>query len=627
MDAVVVTRSVDLAAPPERVWPLISDTDRFNRLLGMSAVRYRPTEAGNKTGARFVGETRAGGFKLSYDELPFEWTHERAFSVHRRMHGGPVESLTWRCTLERTRAADAHGAKGERGALEGGTRAMLRLEIVPRAQLLRPVAWLNARRVATRFGELGAVIDAHVTEGAPSPYVVPASPANRERIDAAVVQLRATGVTAALAERIGAFVREGADADVVRVRPFVLADDWGEDRRAVLRAFLHAVPIGLLEMRWGLVCPSCLTASQQALSLEEITAEGHCQLCDITFDLDLDRAVEATFQPHAAVRRVPEAMFCMGGPARTPHVLVQASVEARGARSLEVPSEPGRYRVFARGGATATLEVDTAGAARVHAVLEPTGIRPAQLHAAPGAELELTSAWDDARHVKIERLGFASAAATAHIVSTLEEFRSLFAKDLLKRGTPLKVARAAVLFSDLTGSTALYAKVGDAAAFRLVDDHFDVMRAVVGAHEGVLVKTMGDAVMAAFVDARQCARAATDALARFGAFRKKQAHGELVGLKLGLYAGACYVVTANGALDYFGQTVNVASRIQHLAAAGEVVIPSDTYMDLDDADRARLTVHERFEARVKGVDQPLVLVRAGLAAGLLGPEDRSAVSG
>ena len=95
--------------------------------------------------------------------------------------------------------------------------------------------------------------------------------------------------------------------------------------------------------------------------------------------------------------------------------------------------------------------------------------------------------------MKIERLGFASAAATAHVVSTLDEFRSLFTKDLLKRGTPLKVARAAILFSDLTGSTALYTKVGDAAAFRLVDDHFDVLRAVVAAHEGVLVKTMGDA--------------------------------------------------------------------------------------------------------------------------------------
>jgi adenylate cyclase len=147
------------------------------------------------------------------------------------------------------------------------------------------------------------------------------------------------------------------------------------------------------------------------------------------------------------------------------------------------------------------------------------------------------------------------------------------------------------------------------------------MRAVVGAHDGVLVKTMGDAVMAAFVDAGQCARAATEALARFDAFRGQQQHGGLVGLKLGLYAGACYVVTANGALDYFGQTVNVASRIQHLAGPGEIVIPADTYSELDAAAQSALVVVERFEARVKGVDHPLALVRAGLAASCFTPRD------
>jgi adenylate cyclase len=606
MEAVVVTRSVDLAAPPERVWPLISDTDRFNRLLGMSEVRYRPIDAADTSGARFVAETRAGGFKLTYDELPFEWTYERAFSVHRRMHGGPVESLTWRCTLERTRAAD-----GGR-AIEGGTRATVRLEIVPRMRVLRAVAWINARQFATRFAALGPSIDAHVA-GGPSPYVVPASPADPQRVEAAVAMLRERSVAPALAERIGAFVSLGADADVVRARPFALADEWGHDRREVLRAFLHAVPAGLLELRWGLVCPSCLTASDQARSLEELTTEGHCQLCDISFDLDLDRAVEATFQPHPAIRRVPEALFCMGGPGRTPHVLVQAAAPPGAVRVLQVPGAPGRYRVFARGGAMATLEVDDAGAASVVATLSPRGLDPVRLHAAPGGELRIANQCSDGRHVKIERLGFASAAATAHVVSTLDEFRSLFAKDLLKRGTPLKVARTAILFSDLTGSTALYTKVGDAAAFRLVDDHFDVLRAVVAAHEGVVVKTMGDAVMAAFVDATQCARAAADALARFETFRAKQTHGALVGLKLGLFAGACYVVTANGALDYFGQTVNVASRLQHLAASGELVIPSDTYAALDAAVQASLLVVERFEARVKGVENPLALVRVKLA--------------
>ncbi|MGD0526532.1 MAG: DUF5939 domain-containing protein [Polyangiaceae bacterium] len=607
MRAIVVTRSVDLASPPERVWPFLSDTERFNRLIGSHDVRYLPIEEGSPTSARFVAETRAGGFKLVYEEYPFEWSHQRTFGVHRKMRGGPVASYTWRCTLTPTRASDGGGA------LEGGTRATVRMEIVPRYEIFTPIAWLNARLFTSKFADLGALVDAHVMEGAASPYVKPASPADEGRIAAAVQRLKDDAVAPALADKLGVLVRDAPDADLVRMRPFAFADQWGDERREVLRAFLKAVPAGLVEMRWGIICPSCMTSSQQARALEDIKPEGHCQLCDITFDLDLDRAVEATFLPHPSVRGVPDAMFCIGGPARTPHVLVQGTVEAGATRSLDVPREAGRFRVFVRGGASATLEVDESGAPAVDVSIDAAAVHPAHLHALPGGELRVRSTCAEARHVKIERLGFASTAATAHVVSTLGEFRTIFSSELLKRGTPLKVARAAVLFSDLTGSTALYSQVGDAAAFRLVDDHFDVLRAVIDEHDGVFVKTMGDAVLAAFVDATQCARAAIDALQRFEAFRVKEKHGGLVGLKLGLYAGACYVVTANGALDYFGQTVNVASRVQHLAGSGEIVLPVEVFDALDARDRRRLAEKERLEAQVKGVEGTLALVRVALA--------------
>ncbi len=81
---------------------------------------------------------------------------------------------------------------------------------------------------------------------------------------------------------------------------------------------------------------------------------------------------------------------------------------------------------------------------------------------------------------------------------------------------------------------------------------------------------------------------------------------------MGLYAGACYVITANGALDYFGQTVNVASRVQHLANSAEIVLPAEVFDALDPAERDRIVEKERFEARVKGVEHPLQLVRVGL---------------
>jgi class 3 adenylate cyclase len=265
--------------------------------------------------------------------------------------------------------------------------------------------------------------------------------------------------------------------------------------------------------------------------------------------------------------------------------------------------------VFARGGAIATLELEKEAPARATATFENGVFRPEKILARPGGTVAVTNLSEDARHVKLERLGYASQAATAHLVSTVDEFRSIFSSQLLKPSTPLKVARAAILFSDLVGSTALYSTIGDAAAFRLVDDHFDMMRATLAGHDGALIKTMGDAVMASFHDLDACVGAAFDVLARVDLFCTMREHGALVAIKLGINAGPCYIVTANGTLDYFGQTVNVASRIQHLAHARELVMPAALWSQV--SPEVRKTAHEgeRFAAQVKGVVAPLELVR------------------
>ena len=602
MSAVHVAGNVELASRAADVWPLIVDTDRMNRLMGLEPVRYTPIEDASGSPARFMGETRLGGFSVRYEEAPFEWTYPKEFGVHRRFLRGPLKDLRMRWKL-------SPGVVAE-GGYEGGTHLAVTFEAEPRSALLKPFAWLGGRRAVQGLLGLGEAIDRHVRDKAPSPFTNPITPSDGEALARATERLIARGVNKALAERIAAYVRDCADADAIRIRPFDLADEWELDRRVVLTAMLHAVAAGLVELRWAIVCPSCRTSSQEVPQLADISLEGHCQMCDIAFELELDKAVEATFHPHPAVRVVPDQMFCMGGPARTPHVLTQMNVDARSAKALLLPKEPGRYRLFSRGGARATVTIEEGAPERQTAHVEDERIDPPELRLGPEGTIEVDNDTEEARHVKLERLVYASAAATAHVVSTLPEFRALFSGDLLKRETPLKVARVAILFSDLTGSTALYTSVGDAAAFRLVDDHFDVLRAVIAEHEGVLVKTMGDAVMAAFVDETQCARAAVACLERFDAFRKKAKHGELTDLKLGMFGGACYVVTANGALDYFGQTVNVSSRLQHLAESGELIVEARVGEDL--IKDAKLTVSEPFPARVKGVAEPLSVVRVRL---------------
>ncbi len=125
---------------------------------------------------------------------------------------------------------------------------------------------------------------------------------------------------------------------------------------------------------------------------------------------------------------------------------------------------------------------------------------------------------------------------------------------------------------------------------------------------------MGDAIMAAFREPIACVRAAIACLHAFEHFRVDAANGELTGIKLGLFDGPCYVVTANDAIDYFGQTVNCAARVQHCAETGEIVFEEAIWERLGDEDRAKLRLVAHFETHVKGVAHPLRLVRTRLVA-------------
>ncbi len=585
---------VDLASSAKDAWPLLVATDRMNRLLGMDAVSYRPTGKDRHDAARFLADTRMGGFAVTYEEFPYEWEFPKRFGVYRKFVSGPLRFLRMTWELEEKKS---------------GCALAITFEADAKNIVLKPFAWLGGRKAVSGLAELAREIDAHVHAKAPSPFLEPVAPSDRVALAAATLRLKER-VRPELADRIAKLVETCPDADALRMRPFEVADEWNEPRREVLAAMLHAVPAGLVELRWAIVCPSCRTASEETSDLGAIGKEGHCQLCDIAFELDLDRAIEATFRPHEKVRQVPVQFFCMGGPARTPHVLTQVIIEPGAKTVVAAPEENGRFRIFARGGARASLEVDGEGDESASAKIETDRIEPADMRTRPRAEITIENKTSDALHVKLERLAYASAAATAAELATLAEFRALFSSDLLKRETPLKVARCAILFSDLTGSTALYTQVGDAAAFRLVDDHFDVLRDAVAKSGGAVVKTMGDAVMAAFSDETACIDAAIECLRRFEEFRKTTKHGERTGIKLGLYSGPCYVVTANGALDYFGSTVNVAARLQHLAASGEIVLERRAAERVKD--NASLVTGDPIEVRVKGIDHALEVVHLKL---------------
>jgi class 3 adenylate cyclase len=153
---------------------------------------------------------------------------------------------------------------------------------------------------------------------------------------------------------------------------------------------------------------------------------------------------------------------------------------------------------------------------------------------------------------------------TAKRLLSNQTFRDLYRTDALDIDQRLKILSLTFLFTDLRGSTALYERVGDLAAYDLVRSHFHVLHDIVAEETGAVVKTIGDAVMATFVTPDHALSAALRMRDGMAQLNRERGHDDLM-LKIGMHEGPCLAVNLNDRQDFFGQTVNIASRVQNLA--------------------------------------------------------------
>jgi class 3 adenylate cyclase len=174
----------------------------------------------------------------------------------------------------------------------------------------------------------------------------------------------------------------------------------------------------------------------------------------------------------------------------------------------------------------------------------------------------------------------------------------------------LAIRDIALLFTDIRGSTALYQRIGDLNAFQLVQQHFDLLRETTVRHGGAIVKTIGDAVMAAYPDAALAVAAALDMRGAIERFNEDQPERP-VSLKIGIHHGAAIAVTLNDELDYFGQTVNIASRVQEMADAAEIWITEAVWRYPGVQALLEPYPAEPRTAEFHGIEQPMTVLRIG----------------
>ncbi len=414
-------------------------------------------------------------------------------------------------------------------------------------------------------------------------------------------------------DAIEKLVQDAPDRKLGRINALAFAAERGLNEEAVVGAFLHAARIGLFDLSWNVLCPGCGGVLDANTTLRTVQSDEYsCSLCHADYEPTLDEMVEVTFTVNPRVRRIsahnPQELppleyfrqiyFSSGLqlPENFEDLFEEITIESvelpsaeKALVSLQLPSE----FIIVFEPLTHTVQfIDVKG--------EPTKERQAlslifekkqphhpTLEMRPGPlriSLENRTQSRTLPTVFIAGHGLHDMMAkrrpflTAKRLLSNQTFRDIYRTDTIDVDQRLKITSLTFLFTDLRGSTELYERVGDLAAFDLVRAHFEVLHEIVAAEAGAVVKTIGDAVMATFSTPDRAVAAAIrmrDAMRKLNEERQRE---DLL-LKIGIHEGPCIAVNLNERQDYFGQTVNIASRVQGLATSREIFATGSVVRD------------------------------------------------
>jgi len=596
-----------LKSSPAELWPYASDTRRLNEAAALPRIEETieiPLATG---GSQLINRINFLGQSMLYEDWPYDWVHEQMFSNVRLFKNGLIARIEIKVELE--------------PLANGGTQINHYVDVTP-------ANWLGVLACPYQFGwksrqasqQVYQQMDEFLQHKVPQPFKLKVTPLSHN----ATIQLRefnqqlvTQGHAEAWVNRLADLLTHEADSELARLRPYKLADQWHAPRQAILELFLSATKLGLLSLSWHILCPLCRGDKASYNSLDQLQKGVHCDSCNIDFEADFAQHVELTFAPAAQIRPIYDATFCVGGPMVTPHILLHQTVPASETRQLQFKLAPGHYRLRTqKAGVECWLNVDATDNEVTPLIItaDSEAIQaPMQFNVPTNTPTTITlnNQATYPQRIYLERGEWYTDAVTAAEVTALQHFRDLFSDEVLRPGEDIGIQGITILFSDLVGSTAMYNRWGDAASYALVRKQFEILQRIVRANGGGLVKTIGDAIMAAFVDPANAVSAAWAIQKEVDIFNLTNTEEPLI-IKLGLHYGPCIAVTLNGRLDYFGTTVNMAARLEGQSKGHDMVISESIWQN--PAVQEFLQQHNDlqiipFETNIKGFDKPFKLYR------------------
>jgi len=584
--------------PIEQLWSLLEDTNQLNQEIGLFSAQFSPFS--HEDGSLFR-QSRAkafGAIEIAWREYVFEWVKHQYYSIERIYTKGPAVRVLWKVSVEprenRTTLLQLQGEFTYRNLV--GLLAM-KLIIIP--QLRKTFLYT----LQLEGKSVGAAI---------RPQVKQVAIIEKERLARLTSELYKAFTDEIMVEQLLQTLINGTDNEVTSMKPLLWAEIHQFDQRKTVELFFIATKVGILDQVWSLMCPNCRVPKSQTNTLRQMDNTVHCDLCGVNYEIDFDRYVEMRFTVNPSIRQTSQALFCVNGPMNSPYILAQFRIPSQSSVELKLPDwdQKMRWRVLKFNYTASIFE----GTDETRSTLTLTESGLVEKEVAKTRSMHVENHTNQEFVLVIEEVEWDRFALTASEVTSLQLFRDLFATEVLSPDQQIGIGKMTILFTDLKGSTQLYETIGDALAYSDVKKHFDFLKKYIQANHGTVVKTIGDSVMAAFIQDKDAFNAALAI--------QKNIHllneiiSQAVQVKIGFHTGPVIAVNANEILDYFGRTVNMAARIQQQSVGSDIVISEHDYRDLFDLGELLLLdstlAIETLTKQLHGVDGDTRLIQIRL---------------
>ncbi len=585
--------SWQLNALPEEIWPFITDTNRlFKDLKQPSIQKVHITQSVDQDLIQ-LSYNGINRYEV-WEEEPFEWEYPFRFGVVRHYQSGAFKDLKIQVDLK------------ENGK---GSRLIVKLWAIPRNKLLSFWTTLKLKTmVRGRFKNVIATYDQLAISDRQHYQIANNKGLVRggeKRLRQIKEELYNSQVDGAVLERLIDFIRRADDLELQHISPLKLAEQWNLSKEKVFDVFIHAAKANLLNFNWDLYCPSCRSIQESVKTLNQIHEPIYCDHCEQEFKVNFNKTVQLSFTPHPLIRKINRGQYCIRGPQQKSHVVLQQYLKPGQKRYLMTDLKSGEFILRStQSKGAAMVHVDQDGDDTVHVNISPSGLTGEEVHVANSPNLSIENTTDKNQLITLERKSWSLHGVSAARATSSQLFRNLFANEVLRKGEKISVDNLTLMFTDLFDSAGMYNEEGDDKAVGQVIDHFEILHKVVSKENGAIVKTIGDSVMAVFCEPDQALRAYLRAQKIIS---DDERFTDDFQLKAGIHQGSCVAVNLNSRIDYFGSTVNIASRFVDYASENELIVSQKVFSKynlqemLEESDNKGRV--EDMNIRLKGFDK------------------------